>query len=650
MLVELIREGLTKQALVYIALNPEELEKDGLANKALSTAVENSHLDIVKKLLEHPEKIDDNCYDIAMIMAICNNDLNIFEMLVKYSENIKNNYHVVVRFAIDTGHIDFVKKLLKYPDKIDYSILVNSAMDGHFDIVKKLLEYLDKIPESSYGSAFINALTHGHLDIAKRLLKHPEKITNEYYKLAFRAAAEEGHKGIIEKMLAYPEKIYHHICGYGVAFVCAARNGHLDVVEVLWNKYPEKIFKDDYGWALKGAASNGYLDIIVWLLKQPEKIFKEDYGDAFELAAKNGHIDIVMYLAKIGTDLHEDVNFGESFDEAIALYRNVELFDKVISGDSAARISWANGVRELTEEHAELLNILTERFVSRLASGKIEDQESLNNLPHEYQDIFKNKLSEKKEELKAAWNKLKEVKAQNYDDELDPDKEFNPVIFNYVSYDEEIVREFINSYLKYKALLPETESLIKADLEKLLFNIEKAHQINDELHAYSLIADYAGISNDPDEPLYLYASLMFLFGSSEDAQATWMVGREEYYAKIKEEMGSLTKVREAMNAMLASNPEILEHLQGIFSLNLEGRVVTEPGYRHFQKAISIIENIELDSAIEYAAEMFEKAEAESVVGLADSDLEAVASFNKVPELQVHHAEVTAMGTGAAAGY
>lgn len=83
-----------------------------------------------------------------------------------------------------------------------------------------------------------------------------------------------------------------------LAFRCAARYGHLDIL-----KYLEDTVKDvsTYNCALCYAAENGHLDVIKYLIGLGAKARNEE---ALSNAAANGQLETVKFLTELGTDIH----------------------------------------------------------------------------------------------------------------------------------------------------------------------------------------------------------------------------------------------------------------------------------------------------------------------------------------------------------
>ena len=97
------------------------------------------------------------------------------------------------------------------------------------------------------------------------------------------AAAEQGNLEMVKYCVAKKCPIDELAC------VCAAGNGHLEVL-----KYLREEAKAPWeSWTATRAASNGHLHILEYLV---ERKFDEYDEDACENAAKNGHLDCLKYL------------------------------------------------------------------------------------------------------------------------------------------------------------------------------------------------------------------------------------------------------------------------------------------------------------------------------------------------------------------
>src|SRR3990167_1753066 len=90
-----------------------------------------------------------------------------------------------------------------------------------------------------------------------------------------------------------------------VAFCCAAKNGHLDILKYLADKAPndlQDMIKADNYAAFRCAAKNGHVAVLEYLKEKIELqqdlqvMIQANSYEAFRYAAKNGHIGVLKLL------------------------------------------------------------------------------------------------------------------------------------------------------------------------------------------------------------------------------------------------------------------------------------------------------------------------------------------------------------------
>lgn len=89
------------------------------------------------------------------------------------------------------------------------------------------------------------------------------------------------------------------------ALMCAAQNGHTDIVRLLIEKGADvNTVAAGTGTALMDAAGNGHADIVRILLEKGANVNVNVGGTALMFAAREGNADIVRALLKKGADLN----------------------------------------------------------------------------------------------------------------------------------------------------------------------------------------------------------------------------------------------------------------------------------------------------------------------------------------------------------
>lgn len=163
------------------------------------------------------------------------------------------------------------------------SLCTCAAAEGHLDILKWGYENGYKCVDSEL---FNSAISAGHLDVLKWL----RSIFKQYHP-CYGPAADNGHLHILQ----YGFQMSIHMCG--IDFVeRAAQNGHLNVVEWLWNHGHRS------ECAIKYSAAAGHLPIVQYLYERTNRVI---YG-ALCGPIRCGYIEIIEYLCGAGYTPHSD--------------------------------------------------------------------------------------------------------------------------------------------------------------------------------------------------------------------------------------------------------------------------------------------------------------------------------------------------------
>jgi hypothetical protein len=130
-------------------------------------------------------------------------------------------------------------------------------------------------PFSDVNSAFSNACEKGHIAIVERLLQDDRvcmciTAENNY---ALRCASVIGHIAVVDRLLQ-ESMTCMPVCDIKEAIRLSSKRGHADIVYLLLQD--ERILNDvnidldwtiDFGWIIKVARQDGYLDVVNILLQ-----------------------------------------------------------------------------------------------------------------------------------------------------------------------------------------------------------------------------------------------------------------------------------------------------------------------------------------------------------------------------------------------
>ena len=240
-------------------------------NNAVSDAIVDKNLDVVKYLVGKGAKIGNS----AVNQAVLNNDLDMVTYLVEKGLKIDN---YAVENAAGTGNLELVTYLVEKGAKIGNGAVTSAAYSGDLDLVTYLVE---KGATIGYD-AVQNAAYKGKLDIVTYLVEKGAKISE----FAVENAAGTGNLELVTYLVEKGATIHDSAVNQAIL------NNDLDMVTYLVEK-GGKIYDRSFTKALR----NGNLSLVKYLVKNGAEI--NDYDYAISYAAENGHQDIVDYLKSV---------------------------------------------------------------------------------------------------------------------------------------------------------------------------------------------------------------------------------------------------------------------------------------------------------------------------------------------------------------
>ena len=270
-LAQALLKDLDNTVLFQIALVSETWKV--LAENALTKrwkgniyeACKNGETKIVQLLLERCTSeesglniTDRNGYT-PFIMACYYGHKDLVKLLLDHPERIELNAKVPYgwtgfMFACQKGHKEVVKLLLNHSERIELNVRDNedgrtpfmlACINGHKEVVQFLLERCNSeesglnTKDESGDTPFSWSCRNGHKDVVKLLLNHSERIElnarNNYGWTAFIEACYYGHKDVIQLLLDNFERIELNAtdkCGF-TGLMIAHRRGHQDIVQMI---------------------------------------------------------------------------------------------------------------------------------------------------------------------------------------------------------------------------------------------------------------------------------------------------------------------------------------------------------------------------------------------------------------------------------
>lgn len=217
-----VKAGDVPRVLKIVAASPINSR---LAWEAVQEAVEANNEDIIDALL--PSLLPtQSAFPLAV--AASGGQVSILRKFIPVS-NPRADESLALSWAARSGSVEAVEALLPFTDPLasDSNALVHASREGHAEIVALLIPLSD--PKANGNRALWEAATHGHLNIMKLLLPVSSAIVCAMSILP--NAAARGATDVIKILLK--AKLPDPGDTYATGLDAAARNGHLDTVNVL---------------------------------------------------------------------------------------------------------------------------------------------------------------------------------------------------------------------------------------------------------------------------------------------------------------------------------------------------------------------------------------------------------------------------------
>jgi ankyrin repeat protein len=213
--------------------------------------------------------------------------------------------------AAAAGHLDAVRELLKHDDRIDlaskygWTPLNLAASNEHEAVVEFLLQR---------GAEYdiFTAAALGDLKQVQALVKADRGLLDKEVGLSTPLvwAAENNKPEVLKWLLDQGADINFHNAGEDSALGSAAWSGHTEIVKLLLDAGADTELgagKDAYGTPLHRACWQGNLELVRLLLDRGALINSENNNHETPLgfAVGEGRIDVVRYLLDRGADLNK---------------------------------------------------------------------------------------------------------------------------------------------------------------------------------------------------------------------------------------------------------------------------------------------------------------------------------------------------------
>ena len=267
-------------------------------------AIEKENPDATIAIIERKEECDLNqAYLDRLILEAAQSDyVNIIDLLINSGADINATSEtgaIPLILAAASGKLKTLQFILQRGGKVididargpeGRTALHAAAIEGHVDVIELLLTNgADINAESETGATpLVLAAENGKLETLQFILQHKDKIAN------IEA------KGV----------------GGGTALHVAAREGHVDIIELLFTNGADINAESETGATpLVLAAENGKIEALQFILQHKDKIVNIEArgaggGTALHVAAIKGHADVIELLLTNGADINAESETG----------------------------------------------------------------------------------------------------------------------------------------------------------------------------------------------------------------------------------------------------------------------------------------------------------------------------------------------------
>jgi len=294
--------------------------QDSFGRTPLLLALENTHFDAVRLLLNHAggqpkptiHRRNERIWKKGFIGAA------------------SNGYHDLVREIISTLVEHFGYRSHQLSSTVSQA-LTEAVSNDHEQVVRVLLKNGANINAQcgSYGTALQAASSGGHEKVVQTLLDNKADVNaeSEPYGTALQAASSKGHEKVVQMLLDNKADVNAKSKPYGTALQAASSEGHDKTVQILLDNRADVNAKGEsfgtalqfFGTALQAASSRGHEKVVQKLLDNGADVNAQDgdCGTVLQAALSEGHDKTVQILL----DNRADVNAkGEFFDTVLQFF------------------------------------------------------------------------------------------------------------------------------------------------------------------------------------------------------------------------------------------------------------------------------------------------------------------------------------------
>ncbi len=163
----------------------------------LTVAIENGNVEIVKALLEYPDRLGDYDMGIALSLASRKGNIAIVELLLNQRKDSPEDKRRASLLAKGSDK-DRIIELLRNLPSLDEAILEGSTDVALALIADETVDLNVKIEGSTYLEF---AIEEGNLEVVKALLEHKDRLGNYDMRMPLSLASCTGNLAIVELLL-----------------------------------------------------------------------------------------------------------------------------------------------------------------------------------------------------------------------------------------------------------------------------------------------------------------------------------------------------------------------------------------------------------------------------------------------------------------